>query len=202
MLKLNGWKNKDDFVTTCTQEGYSDTVVTFENSDEEPEDGEMPELGRIASQSGPPLNLSLPTIVKARADTLAQAIDSYASRNTETQAPFRFNIDSGESKTAPPVQDPLYDNQIDDENSQWVSQNLRQGNKTPSDAIISCPCCFTELCFDTKRDPKSMTRYFASHAIHCIVKEDFQIHCIECDTIVGKFENQRFTFEAVVPSHV
>lgn len=213
-----GWqKKKDDssiFVRSCRKEGYSDTVVPLENSDDEPDSGEI----SLHSSAAPPLQLSLPDAVRLRAATLARVLDSNAFRSSEQQAPFRFNdppadyssagddeMDTEDAtSTAAEIPTPFYDDQIDEENRQWVDENLRRHKESiePSDARLSCPCCFTEVCVDTTRDAKCPTKYHAKFAVHCTVQpEDGSVHCIDCHTTVGRFHNDTYTFDAVVPSH-
>jgi hypothetical protein len=45
---------------------------------------------------------------------------------------------------------PFYDPIDDDKNDMWAAKQ-RQGRK--SDAVLSCPACFTILCIDCQRYP-------------------------------------------------
>jgi hypothetical protein len=85
--------------------------------------------------------------------------------------------------------DPLYGANLDDEDEAWVYQNLRSGIAEPvavvrrthngqrgkddrleqakllrprdSDAVLSCPCCFTIVCMDCQRHETYPNQYRA-----------------------------------------
>jgi hypothetical protein len=78
--------------------------------------------------------------------------------------------------------DQLYGAHLDDEDEAWVYQNLRSGVPEPvaiynkqqqqmeqakllkprnSDAVLSCPCCFTIVCMDCQRHERYSNQYRA-----------------------------------------
>ncbi|EFJ13520.1 hypothetical protein SELMODRAFT_122200, partial [Selaginella moellendorffii] len=63
----------------------------------------------------------------------------------------------------------LYDPLIDDRDEKWATAQ-RQGRK--SDAILSCPACFTTLCLDCQRHEIYVTQYRAMFVRNCRVCED------------------------------
>lgn len=90
----------------------------------------------------------------------------------------------------------LYDDKLDDEDEEYVYMNLRggkhdpsseeaQGNKTAprnhlkkprnSDAIISCPACFSTLSMDTQRHYKYQNQYRAMFVMGITVDWQHQL---------------------------
>lgn len=63
--------------------------------------------------------------------------------------------------------DILYDPDADDEDERWV-QEQRKGHLT--DAILSCPGCFTTLCIDCQQHSQYHTQYRAMITMNCEVK--------------------------------
>eukprot|EP00775_Hariotina_reticulata_P011192 gene11192-11342_t len=74
--------------------------------------------------------------------------------------------DELEQEQAP---DPLYDPFADDEDEKWAGQ---QRNQRHTDAILSCPGCFTTLCIDCQQHEVYHTQYRAMLTINCEVKHD------------------------------
>lgn len=64
------------------------------------------------------------------------------------------------------VEDPLFDALLDDKDAQWTSK-LRNGRQ--SDAILSCPCCFTTLCIDCQEHSEMVGRFRAMFVMNCRV---------------------------------
>eukprot|EP00210_Caulerpa_lentillifera_P003634 g3469.t1 len=54
--------------------------------------------------------------------------------------------------------DLLYDSKLDTKDARWV-HGIRGGRN--SDAILSCPCCFTTLCVDCQQHSTNPNRYRA-----------------------------------------
>ncbi|ETI57387.1 hypothetical protein F443_00305 [Phytophthora nicotianae P1569] len=70
--------------------------------------------------------------------------------------------------------DPLYDEQLDDADEQWVQTNLRgaRATKDETDATLCCPCCFVTVCMVCERHATYTNQYRATAAINCRVKRD------------------------------
>ncbi|KAI3467904.1 hypothetical protein Pfo_024567 [Paulownia fortunei] len=63
----------------------------------------------------------------------------------------------------------FYDPKLDDNDELWV-QKQRRGRT--SDAVLSCPACFTTLCLDCQRHEKYVTQYRAIFVVNCRIKEE------------------------------
>ncbi|KAI0528722.1 hypothetical protein KFK09_001264 [Dendrobium nobile] len=63
----------------------------------------------------------------------------------------------------------FYDPLLDEKDEQWMSKQ-RKGRT--SDAVLSCPACFTTLCFDCQRHEKYVTQYRAMFVVNCTVRTD------------------------------
>ncbi|KAL3679259.1 hypothetical protein R1sor_022215 [Riccia sorocarpa] len=62
-----------------------------------------------------------------------------------------------------------YDEKLDDQDEAWAIKQ-RQGRK--SDAILSCPACFTTLCIDCQRHEQYVHQYRAMFVRNCRVVHD------------------------------
>ncbi|KAJ3680377.1 hypothetical protein LUZ60_016655 [Juncus effusus] len=62
----------------------------------------------------------------------------------------------------------LYDPNLDEVDELWVRKQRKGG----SDAVLSCPACFTTLCLDCQRHEKYVTQYRAMFVRNCTVKTD------------------------------
>lgn len=67
------------------------------------------------------------------------------------------------------VKPEFYDVEMDDKDETWVLCK-RQGRK--SDALLSCPVCFTTLCIDCQRHEIYVTQYRAMFVMNCKVVEN------------------------------
>merc|ERR1711974_36076 len=47
--------------------------------------------------------------------------------------------------------DEFYAAEADDKDAAWVVKHRTAGTKWKSDAVLSCPACFTALCFDSQK---------------------------------------------------
>lgn len=63
----------------------------------------------------------------------------------------------------------FYDPNLDDKDELWV-QKRRKGYF--SDAVLSCPACFTTLCLECQRHEKYVTQYRAIFVVNCKIKVD------------------------------
>uniref|UniRef100_A0ACD5YT62 Uncharacterized protein n=1 Tax=Avena sativa TaxID=4498 RepID=A0ACD5YT62_AVESA len=67
------------------------------------------------------------------------------------------------------VEPEFYDPAIDDVDERWAHKQ-RKGRT--SDAVLSCPACFTTLCLDSQRHEKYVNQYRAMFVSNCKVKTD------------------------------
>ncbi|KAL8139988.1 hypothetical protein V2J09_006009 [Rumex salicifolius] len=65
------------------------------------------------------------------------------------------------------VKPEFYDSELDDKDELWVT-NKRKGRY--SDAVLSCPACFTILCYESQRHETYVTQYRAIFVVNCKVK--------------------------------
>lgn len=63
--------------------------------------------------------------------------------------------------------DVLYDPTADDKDTEWVEKK-RKGRS--SDAILSCPCCFSILCLECQQHPTQQNIYRAEFVVNCQVR--------------------------------
>ncbi|KAK1380515.1 C-terminal [Heracleum sosnowskyi] len=63
----------------------------------------------------------------------------------------------------------FYDPELDDKDQLWV-QKRRKGQF--SDAVLSCPACFSTLCLECQRHEKYVTQYRAVFVSNCKIKND------------------------------
>ncbi|CAM6106473.1 unnamed protein product [Calypogeia fissa] len=62
-----------------------------------------------------------------------------------------------------------FDEKLDDKDEAWATKQ-RQGRK--SDAVLSCPACFTTLCIDCQRHEKYVHQYRAMFVSNCRILEN------------------------------
>lgn len=63
----------------------------------------------------------------------------------------------------------FYDSDLDAKDELWVHKK-RQGRY--SDAVLSCPACFTTLCLECQRHEKYVTQYRAVFVVNCNTKNE------------------------------
>ncbi|XP_061368641.1 uncharacterized protein LOC133311595 [Gastrolobium bilobum] len=63
----------------------------------------------------------------------------------------------------------FYDPDLDDKNELWIHKK-RHGRD--SDAVLSCPACFTTLCLECQRHEKYLTHYRAIFVVNCKIEND------------------------------
>mmetsp|Transcript_13782 Transcript_13782/g.24260 ORF Transcript_13782/g.24260 Transcript_13782/m.24260 type:complete len:160 (-) Transcript_13782:98-577(-) len=78
-------------------------------------------------------------------------------------------------------EDPLYDENLDEDDEKWMDKQ-RQGR--PSDAILSCPACFTTLCLESQKHSHYQNQYRAVFTMNCVV--DYQNPVSDAHTRVGR----------------
>ena len=117
--------------------------------------------------------------------------------------------------------DDLYGDQLDDQDEAWVDQHLRLPDKqqkvgTTTDAILSCPCCFTVVCMDCQRHERFVSQFRAMFVMNIhvdwtltlvyqdetqqLVKQNencddtkdvyYSVHCQNCNTQVAALEKE------------
>lgn len=108
-----------------------------------------------------------------KADALQASAQPQQDRSVDKWWLSESSEDEDEGRIAqqqpPDESDLLYDPQADDEDEKWV-QKQRQGHAT--DAILSCPGCFTTLCIDCQQHAHYHTQYRALITMNCEVKAD------------------------------
>jgi hypothetical protein len=74
--------------------------------------------------------------------------------------------------------DPLFDNFEDDKNEKWAAKHKARvsgggaGSGRKSDATLSCPCCFTNLCFDCQKHAQFDNQFRAMFVHGCATTAD------------------------------
>ncbi|KAI8325152.1 hypothetical protein GQ54DRAFT_283497 [Martensiomyces pterosporus] len=96
----------------------------------------------------------------------------------------------------------MYDKQADTEDAEWVKSQY----PGTTDAILSCPLCFTQICFTCQHHVKYPGQFRALSVEHCEVdqgewrqadedawEEDLYhpVKCAECGTKVGVIDSQK-----------
>uniref|UniRef100_A0A803Q790 E2F-associated phosphoprotein n=1 Tax=Cannabis sativa TaxID=3483 RepID=A0A803Q790_CANSA len=87
-------------------------------------------------------------------------------RDTTMDSPVQFSESSDDDEIDYSVKPELYDPELDDKDELWV-QKKRKGRH--SDAVLSCPACFTTLSLDCQRHEKYLTQYRAIFVVNCKV---------------------------------
>ncbi|KAK0573810.1 hypothetical protein LWI29_013939 [Acer saccharum] len=62
------------------------------------------------------------------------------------------------------VKPEFYDPEVDAKDEKWA-QKVRKGRQ--SDAVLSCPVCFTTLCLECQRHEKYVSQYRAIFVVNC-----------------------------------
>ncbi|KAL1191243.1 hypothetical protein V5N11_001477 [Cardamine amara subsp. amara] len=61
----------------------------------------------------------------------------------------------------------FYDSDLDDKDELWI---VKKRDGRTSDAVLSCPACFTTVCLECQRHEQYVTQYRAVFVVNC--KED------------------------------
>ncbi|KAF8099042.1 hypothetical protein N665_0254s0042 [Sinapis alba] len=77
----------------------------------------------------------------------------------------------------------LYDSDLDVKDELWMSKK-RHGRT--SDAVLSCPACFTTVCFECQRHEQYVTQYRAVFVVNCKVDKDRALQHNTVPSKVGK----------------
>ncbi|KAI4370749.1 hypothetical protein MLD38_019063 [Melastoma candidum] len=109
----------------------------------------------------------------------------------------------------------FYDPDLDCKDELWIDKK-RQGRTT--DAVLSCPGCFTTLCLECQRHEKYLTQYRAIFVMNCEVVLDKAyrqskdataaelealklVRCSVCSTEVGVMDEEEiYHFYSVLPT--
>lgn len=132
------------------------------------------------------------------------------------------SLESNDEKAGEGTPDPLYDPEADDKDAAWVAKE-RSGRA--SDAILSCPGCFTTLCLECQQHEQYHGQFRAVSAYNVVVDKNqlidpaaggkgrrtkkakasqqyYKVLCAVCDTEVGAFdEDEVYHFFHVFPSN-
>ncbi|KAG6947197.1 hypothetical protein JG687_00016270 [Phytophthora cactorum] len=113
-----------------------------------------------------------PAKVTERVEGNAPEKKSLGRRRPTAEIEGEYDEDDEESEMVEP--DPLYDEQLDDADEQWVQTNMRgaRASKPETDATLCCPCCFVTVCMVCERHATYTNQYRATAAVNCRVKRD------------------------------
>ncbi|EGZ12422.1 hypothetical protein PHYSODRAFT_336850 [Phytophthora sojae] len=97
---------------------------------------------------------------------------NFGRRQPRREEQGEEDSDDSENETVEP--DPLYDEQLDDADEQWVQTHFggARAAKSKTDATLCCPCCFVTVCMICERHATYTNQYRATAAINCRVKKD------------------------------
>ncbi|KAJ4710476.1 E2F-associated phosphoprotein-like [Melia azedarach] len=90
------------------------------------------------------------------------------------------------------VKPEFYDSDLDNKDELWI-QKRRKG--CSSDAVLSCPACFTTLCLECQRHEKYLTQYRAIFVVNCKI-ESGQVQQITPKPKKGKRRRESREYEA------
>lgn len=100
---------------------------------------------------------------------LFPAGDSLQDGNVPAASPKPLaDSDSDADTLGSPEADPFYDPLADDADEGWAA--IQRSNRR-SDAILSCPCCFSTLCIDCQRHERHTEQYRAMFVMNCTVNQ-------------------------------
>uniref|UniRef100_A0A1J3EHJ5 E2F-associated phosphoprotein n=1 Tax=Noccaea caerulescens TaxID=107243 RepID=A0A1J3EHJ5_NOCCA len=78
----------------------------------------------------------------------------------------------------------FYDSDLDDKDELWM---VKKRDGRTSDAVLSCPACFTTVCLECQRHEQYVTQYRAVFVVNCKVDENRVLqHNATPPSIVGK----------------
>ncbi|PIA59502.1 hypothetical protein AQUCO_00400410v1 [Aquilegia coerulea] len=91
------------------------------------------------------------------------------------------------------VKPEFYDSELDAKDELWVH---KKRNGVVSDAVLSCPACFTTLCLESQRHEKIVTQYRAVFVENCEIKNE-EVVQVQSDKKLPKRKRGKNGFEAV-----
>ncbi|KAG7549965.1 E2F-associated phosphoprotein [Arabidopsis thaliana x Arabidopsis arenosa] len=77
----------------------------------------------------------------------------------------------------------FYDSDLDDKDELWM---VKKRDGRTSDAVLSCPACFTTVCLECQRHEKYVTQYRAVFVVNCKVDTDRVLQQNAMPSKVGK----------------
>ncbi|CAI9280030.1 unnamed protein product [Lactuca saligna] len=86
------------------------------------------------------------------------------------------------------VKPELYDPNLDDKDQLWI-QKKRKGQY--SDAVLTCPACFTTLCLESQRHEKYVTQYRAMFVLNCKIKKGQHVSSSSSSKDKGSLKRKR-----------
>ncbi|KAI3796220.1 hypothetical protein L1987_38886 [Smallanthus sonchifolius] len=98
---------------------------------------------------------------------LNESIDNEEKENNQDQN-TKETVVSDDDIIDYSVKPEFYDPNLDDKDQLWV-QKRKKGQS--SDAVLSCPACFTTLCLECQRHEKYVTQYRAVFVVNCKIKK-------------------------------
>ncbi|KAI8147370.1 E2F-associated phosphoprotein-domain-containing protein [Fennellomyces sp. T-0311] len=151
-----------------------------------------------------------------------------SSRKKEYYDAIYFDTDDEDDqpKEVPNQDDLLYDPQMDDQDEAWVIKQIQKAappekrNETSTDAILTCPLCFSTLCYNCQRHEKYQNQYRAMFVTNCrVIKTEryrykdrrkgaqepeepyYVVKCSTCDTHVAMMdEDEVYHFFNTIPT--
>jgi hypothetical protein len=104
--------------------------------------------------------------------------------------------------------DPLYDQELDDQDAEWVQVHSGGVANLPSDAILSCPACFSIVCLASQQHELYSNQFRALFVHNCLVAvgkttEDGYdpVICAICKTeLAFRDQEEVYHFYHVLPS--
>ncbi|CAH2073545.1 unnamed protein product [Thlaspi arvense] len=77
----------------------------------------------------------------------------------------------------------FYDSDLDDKDEMWM---VKKRDGRTSDAVLSCPACFTTVCLECQRHEQYVTQYRAVFVVNCKVDKDRVVQQNAISSNVGK----------------
>ncbi|XP_023738270.1 uncharacterized protein LOC111886260 isoform X1 [Lactuca sativa] len=114
-----------------------------------------------------------------------ESIDSKEKDNNQDQDVVSSDDDVIDYSVKPE----LYDPNLDDKDQLWI-QKKRKGQY--SDAVLTCPACFTTLCLESQRHEKYVTQYRAMFVLNCKIKKGQQVSSSSSSEDKGSLKRKRF----------
>ncbi|ESQ40775.1 hypothetical protein EUTSA_v10014924mg [Eutrema salsugineum] len=77
----------------------------------------------------------------------------------------------------------FYDSDLDDKDELWM---VKKRDGRTSDAVLSCPACFTTVCLECQRHEQYVTQFRAVFVVNCEVDKDKVLQHSAVPSKVGK----------------
>ncbi|KAJ8662233.1 hypothetical protein O0I10_001926 [Lichtheimia ornata] len=98
----------------------------------------------------------------------------------------------------------LYDPSMDDQDEAWILNQIKKagGKEAQTDAVLTCPMCFSPLSYNCQRHERYTNQYRAMFVTNCrIIKSErykdkgsdeafYPVHCSSCDTHVAMMDEE------------